>query len=211
MSQSSQTSLCIEPGKPVAVIRLSDFREAIPLCRSLLAGGIITLEFAMSNPDAVATISRVRQALPEQAVIGAGTVLSAEDASAAIRAGAQFLVTPALIPEVIASGKQRGVDVICGAFTPTEILNAWRAGASLVKVFPAGRLGPDYIRDILGPFPAIPLVPTGGIHLENCAAFLKAGAYTVGVGSSLVNDRLVEAKDWTSLTERAREYVRLCL
>src|SRR5258706_878496 len=103
MSQSSQTSLCIEPGKPVAVIRLSDFREPIPLCRSLLAGGIITLEFAMSNPDALATISRVRQALPEQEVLGAGTLLNADDANAAIRARAQVLLAPALIPQVLSN------------------------------------------------------------------------------------------------------------
>lgn len=153
---------------------------------------------------------QVKQSLSEQLVIGAGTVLSAEDASAAIQAGAQFLVTPAFLPEVIACGQSRGVEVICGAFTPTEILAAWQAGASLVKVFPAGRMGPEYIRDILGPFPTIPLVPTGGIHLENCAAFLKAGAYTVGIGSSLVNDRIVESKDWSSLTTKAREYVHLC-
>lgn len=202
--------LHIEARKPIAIIRLNNLKEALSLSQALLAGGITTLEFTMSNPNALEAIMQVKQSLSEQLVIGAGTVLSAEDASAAIQAGAQFLVTPAFLPEVIACGQSRGVEVICGAFTPTEILAAWQAGASLVKVFPAGRMGPEYIRDILGPFPTIPLVPTGGIHLENCAAFLKAGAYTVGIGSSLVNDRIVESKDWSSLTTKAREYVHLC-
>jgi 2-dehydro-3-deoxyphosphogluconate aldolase/(4S)-4-hydroxy-2-oxoglutarate aldolase len=143
-------------------------------------------------------------------LIGAGTVLNGLDARRSIDAGAQFLVTPIVAPDAIAEAVRAGIPIVCGAMTPTEIYTASEAGAEFVKVFPAGRLGPSYLKDVLGPLPGLKLVPTGGIDLENCADFLNAGAFTVAIGSNLVSKKLVAEKDWTRLAELARQYVVAC-
>ena len=200
----------IEPRKPIAIVRLDNLEEAVQIVHALYAGGITTLEFTLTNQQAFQAIEKVGKELAGALLLGAGTVLDAESAQKAIQAGAHFLVTPAFLPDVIAVGRSQNVPVICGAFTPTEILAAWRTGADFIKVFPAGQLGPDYIKDILGPFPALPLIPTGGINLENCAAFLAAGAYTVAVGSKLVGKEVVARKDWTALQLLASDYVQQC-
>jgi 2-dehydro-3-deoxyphosphogluconate aldolase/(4S)-4-hydroxy-2-oxoglutarate aldolase len=207
---TQQNKKVFAPRKPIAIVRLDNLEEAVQISRALLAGGITTIEFTLTNPHALEVIRPVQQELPEYMLVGAGTVLDAENARRSIAAGAQFLVTPALLPEVIAVGRDEGVPVICGAWTPTEILSAWRAGADLVKVFPAGVLGPAYIKDILGPLPDLLLVPTGGINLDNCAAFLAAGAYTVAIGGKLVSADIVQRKDWAGLTALARRYVQAC-
>jgi 2-dehydro-3-deoxyphosphogluconate aldolase/(4S)-4-hydroxy-2-oxoglutarate aldolase len=200
----------IERHQPIAVIRLPDLTDAVALSCALVDGGIRVLEFTLTNHEALAAVEQVRPRLPADVLVGAGTVLDAESARTAIRAGAAFLVTPTLQPDVVACGLRSGVPVVCGAFTPTEILQAMRAGAELVKVFPAGPVGPAYIRDVLGPLPQARLVPTGGITLENCRAFLEAGAYTVAIGSSLVDRALVARKDWDGLRALARRYVEAC-
>jgi len=200
----------IQPRSPIAIVRLDDLEQAIEISRALLAGGITAQEFALTNPHALEALVQVQRELPGELLLGAGTVLGAEMAQSAIAAGAEFLVTPAFLPDVIMVGRGAGIPVVSGAFTPTEILGAWRAGADLVKVFPAGGVGPAYIKDVLGPLPTIPLVPTGGVNLGNCAAYLAAGAYTVAIGSSLVNKELVRKQDWHALTELARQYVRAC-
>jgi len=200
----------LEAGSPMAILRLRHLEHAVAMSCALRDGGITALEFPLTNAKATDAITQVRQALLDEVWVGAGTVLDAESASRAIGAGAQFLVTPAFLPGVIDVGLSRGIPVICGAYTPTEILAAWQAGATFVKVFPAGSAGPSYIRDLLGPFPDILLIPTGGVTLENCAAFLAAGAYTVAVGSHLVNEALAQQQDWKALTRRARHYVEAC-
>lgn len=185
----------IQRNEPIAVIRLPDLGDAGDLAAALVAGGIRVLEFTLSNREALTAIEAVRPRLPNEVLVGAGTVLDEESARAAMLSGAQFLVTPTVQPDVVACGVEWGVPVICGAFTPTEILQAARSGADLVKVFPAGSVGPQYIKDVLGPLPHLRLVPTGGIDLENCRQFLRAGAYTVGVGGSLVKADLVARND----------------
>lgn len=200
----------IEQHQPIAVVRLPDLGDALALSCALVEGGIRALEFTLTNREALAAIETVRPHLPKGVLVGAGTVLDAESARAAILAGAQFLVTPTVQLDVVACALQHDVPVVCGAFTPTEILQAARAGADLVKVFPAGPVGPAYIKDILGPLPELKLVPTGGITLENCRRFLQAGAYTVGVGGSLVDKTLVARKDWAALSALARRYVEAC-
>ena len=207
---TQQNKKVLAPRKPIAIVRLDNLEEAIQISRALLAGGITTIEFTLTNLHALEVIRPVQQELPENMLVGAGTVLDAENARRSIAAGAQFLVTPVLLPEVIAVGRGEGVPVICGAWTPTEILSAWRAGADLVKVFPAGVLGPAYIKDILGPLPDLLLVPTGGINLDNCAAFLAAGAYTVAIGGKLVSADIVRRRDWAGLTALAKRYVQAC-
>ena len=200
----------IQPRQPIAIVRLDDLEQAVEISRALLAGGITVQEFALTNPHALEALAQVQRRLPGDLLLGAGTVLDAEMARSAIAAGAEFLVTPAFLPDVIVVGRSAGIPVLSGAFTPTEILGAWRTGADLVKVFPAGGAGPAYIKDVLGPLSGIPLVPTGGVNLGNCAAFLAAGAYTVAIGSSLVNKEIVRKQDWTALTELARQYVQAC-
>ncbi len=200
----------IQPRQPIAIVRLDDLEQAVEISRALLAGGITAQEFTLTNPHALEALAQVKRELPGDLLLGAGTVLDGEMAQSSIAAGAEFLVTPAFLLDVIAVGRSAGVPVLSGAFTPTEILGAWRAGADLVKVFPSGGVGPAYIKDVLGPLPTIPLVPTGGVNLDNCAAFLAAGAYTVAIGSSLVNKEIVRKQDWPALTELARQYVRAC-
>jgi 2-dehydro-3-deoxyphosphogluconate aldolase/(4S)-4-hydroxy-2-oxoglutarate aldolase len=204
------TPVVIERRSPIAIIRLDDLSRAIQIAGALVRGGVTALEFTLTNGEAPEAIRKVKAELGSEAMVGAGTVLEPEEARQCIEAGADFLVTPILSVEVIEAGVQARVPVVCGAFTPTEAVSAWRAGASLVKVFPAGRMGPPYIKDILAPLPFLRLVPTGGVNLENCAAFLEAGAYTVAVGSSLVDGSIIAAQDWRGLAELARRYVEAC-
>lgn len=208
---TAQDDLLLERRRPIAIVRLDDLSEAMNISRALQDGGIRALEFTLTNRDAFGAIEQVRAALGDAVQVGAGTVLSAEDARDSIAAGAQFLVTPTYEPDVIAAGQAADVPVACGAFTPTEILTAWRRGAALVKVFPARSLGPSYIKDVLAPLPDLRLVPTGGVSLENCAAFLDAGAYTVALGSNLVDAKLIKQHDWAALTTLARRYVEACV
>lgn len=208
MTQMSER--IIQRRQPIAIVRLDDLTEAVQLSRALLDGGVNVQEFTLTNAEAPSAITGVRHMWGNAVIVGAGTVLDAESANRSIQAGAQFLVTPAFVPDVIEVGRTHGIPVVCGAFTPTEILMAWRAGATYVKVFPAGQLGPGYIKDVLAPLPDMLLVPTGGVNLQNCAAFLAAGAYTVAIGSQLVDKKLVQQRDWTALTRLARQYVDAC-
>jgi 2-dehydro-3-deoxyphosphogluconate aldolase/(4S)-4-hydroxy-2-oxoglutarate aldolase len=200
----------LPPRNPIAIVRLDDLSAALEISRALLEGGITRLEFTLTNTEANKAITEVRHEFGDRLVVGAGTILDAEQALASIEAGAQFLVTPALLPDVIAVARDRQVPIACGAYTPTEILTAWRLGAHLVKVFPASAGGPGYIKDVRGPLPNIPLVPTGGVNLNTCGAFLAAGAYTVAIGSQLVSKDIVHTKDWASLATLARQYVQAC-
>ncbi len=196
----------------IAIVRLNDLSTAIDLSRALLDGGIRALEFTLSNPDAIKALAEVKAAVPEfdrgEAVIGIGTVLNADQARAAIEAGAQFIVSPTTNFATIEMCQQMKVAVMPGAFTPTEILAAWEAGASAVKVFPARSVGPSYLKDVREPLPFLRLIPTGGIDHSNIKAYLENGAFAVGVGGNLVDKQLIAARDWAALTDRAREFTR---
>lgn len=204
------TELSLLPRRPIAIVRLDDLSAAVDIAKALAEGGMTALEYTLSNRDAFGAVERVRAAVGDALRVGLGTVLSAEDARQAIESGAEFLVTPTLEPDVIVAARAAGVPVACGAYTPTEILAASRLGAALVKVFPARSLGPAFIKDVLAPLPGLRLVPTGGVDLQNCAAFLQAGAYTVALGSNLVDSRMVRARDWQALAAQARRYVDAC-
>lgn len=193
-------------GGVTAVVRLDDLRDAVPLARALLAGGVSTLEFTYTNPAAGRAIEETRAALGDEVFVGAGSVLDGETARAAILAGAQFVVTPTLRLATIATCRRYAVPIVCGAFTPTEMLTAWEAGADFVKVFPASVGGPSYLKDVLAPLPQLKLIPTGGVSLDNVAAFIKAGAVGVAVGSDLVNRATIAKGNWEALTARARRY-----
>jgi 2-dehydro-3-deoxyphosphogluconate aldolase/(4S)-4-hydroxy-2-oxoglutarate aldolase len=191
----------------VAIIRL---RHEAPLARvaeALVAGGVRALEFTLTSPGAVPAITACRARFRDDVIVGAGTVLDAEEARRCLDAGAQFLVSPGFDPAVVAMARACGALALPGALTPTEIVTAWRAGADVVKVFPARAFGPRYIADLLAPLPHVRLMPTGGVDETNVAAYLRAGAVGVAVGGRLVAEDAVGRADWDALTERARVLV----
>jgi 2-dehydro-3-deoxyphosphogluconate aldolase / (4S)-4-hydroxy-2-oxoglutarate aldolase len=188
----------------VAIVRLERYDRAVEVARALLEGGISVIEFTLTGEGANEAIAACRAALGNAAQIGVGTVLDRDAATAAITAGAQFVVTPAVRPAVIAACRAFGVPALCGALTPTEALTAHEAGAEAIKIFPARIGGPQYIRDILAPLPFLRLVPTGGIGPENARAYLEAGAAAVGMGGNLVSAQAVADGDWARITAAAR-------
>jgi 2-dehydro-3-deoxyphosphogluconate aldolase/(4S)-4-hydroxy-2-oxoglutarate aldolase len=145
-------------------------------------------------------------AMGDQIVVGVGTILDAATAADAIHAGAQFVVSPAFDPEIVATTKRYGKISVPGAFTPTEIVRAWTAGADVVKVFPSTALGPAYFKDILAPLPQIKLTPTGGVDVKNAGEWIKAGAVFLGAGSALVSKDAMAKKDWSAITANAKAF-----
>jgi 2-dehydro-3-deoxyphosphogluconate aldolase / (4S)-4-hydroxy-2-oxoglutarate aldolase len=189
--------------KIIAVVRLEDYNRAVDVARALAAGGVTVLEFTLTGHGAIEALSATRKALGDAVCVGVGTVLRAEDAEAAIDAGAQFMVTPALRRQVIAACVKRQTLVVCGGFSPTELLEAYEAGSELVKVFPAQLGGPRFIKDVLAPMPFLKLVPTGGVSPENAREYLNAGAVAVGIGGNLVSNKLVKAEAFDQITSTA--------
>lgn len=188
----------------VAVIRMKDAARLGQAAAALRRGGVAALEVTMTVPGAVEIIRELIRTRTPGTLVGAGTVLDAGAAADVIAAGADFVVSPVTDRDVIRACRDAGVLVAPGAFTPTEIVAAWKAGADIVKVFPATSLGPRFFRDLRGPLPHIRLMPTGGVTLENAHDFLDAGACCVGLGTALVDARAVEAGDWAALEARAR-------
>ena len=193
--------------KIVAILRGCNPANIVEISQALYGGGIRLLEITLNSPGALDAIQQVAARFGDRMVIGAGTVLTVEEVKAAVRAGARFILSPSLDVELIRCTRDLGVVSVPGAYTATEILTAYRAGANIVKVFPAS-VGPAYFRDIRGPLPQIPLMPTGGVNLDNIREFRKAGAVAFGVGSALVpaaQGILVE--ELRGLTARAAGYV----
>jgi 2-dehydro-3-deoxyphosphogluconate aldolase/(4S)-4-hydroxy-2-oxoglutarate aldolase len=197
----------LEEAGVIAVIRLENGSELRAVADALLEGGIRALEVTMTVPGAVASIELLAAALPPAAVVGAGTVLDSATAREVMNAGARFVVSPVFRPQVIERCHERDVPVMPGCLTPTEILDAWEAGADLVKLFPATSLGPAFIKDVRGPLPQLRLVPTGGVTRENAGDWIRAGAAAIGVGSALVDRAAVKARRFDQITERARAFV----
>ncbi|MBW3622324.1 MAG: bifunctional 4-hydroxy-2-oxoglutarate aldolase/2-dehydro-3-deoxy-phosphogluconate aldolase [Armatimonadetes bacterium] len=202
----NETVTRIRDARVVAVLRASSPEELMEVAGALREGGIRCLEFTMTTPGALEMIRHASCELDEDVLLGAGTILTGEAAEAAVEAGARFLVSPALKIEVVEAARRRGVPVMPGAFTPSEALAAWDAGADVVKIFPAGQLGPSYLKDLHGPFPDIPLMPTGGIGIDDAAAYLQAGAVAVGVGGNLT--RRAAGESLSDLTDRARQLMK---
>jgi len=191
----------------VAIVRVGSAREAVEVCGAIAKGGVKPIEITMTVPGAVDAVKEFKSAVKDEVLVGAGTVLDPETARAVILAGAEFVVSPNLNLKVIEVCHRYGKIVIPGTFSPTEILTAWEAGADIVKVFPAGALGPRYLRDIRGPFPQIRLTPTGGVNLENTPDFIRAGAVAVSVGTSLVDKKAVSERRYDVISENARKFV----
>ncbi|MFE7211959.1 bifunctional 4-hydroxy-2-oxoglutarate aldolase/2-dehydro-3-deoxy-phosphogluconate aldolase [Streptomyces sp. NPDC001698] len=190
----------------LAIVRGSDPDAALTTVLTLAEEGVTLIEVSLSGRDALDVIARARAALGPDVTLGAGTVLSTEDARAAHKAGAAFLVTPA-VSDGVATGRELGLPVLAGVMTPTDILQALRLGADALKLFPAGSAGgPGYLRDLRGPFPDLPFVPVGGVDAEAAASYLRGGATAVGVGSPLIGDA-AEGGSITALRQRARTFL----
>ncbi|MCM3259511.1 bifunctional 4-hydroxy-2-oxoglutarate aldolase/2-dehydro-3-deoxy-phosphogluconate aldolase [Paenibacillus lautus] len=200
------TMSSILDNKIIAIIRGANSKDVLNMAKALHEGGVNILEITMNSPNVLSAIEEITVELGDRVVVGAGTVLDAETARAAILAGAKFILSPTVDIETIQMAKRYGAVSIPGAFTPTEILSAYENGGDIIKVFPA-TLGPSFIKDIRGPLPQIPLLPTGGIDLNNIQEFMKAGAIGCGIGSALVNTQLeITDEYFVQLTEKARQF-----
>lgn len=193
----------------VAIIRANSGEQLVSVARALYDGGIDVIEVTFTVPNAVEVLAAVRKELGKKILLGAGTVLDPETARTAILAGAEFLVSPVVNLDVIKLATRYDKLIMPGAYTPTEILTAWEAGADVIKVFPAEIGGPPYLKAIKGPLPQIRLMPTGGVNLQTLESFIKAGACAVGLGSSLVEKDAVEKGDMARIRDLAGQYVAL--
>ena len=203
----AERTAAIEKAGVVAVIRMKDPAKVQAVVDAIAAGGVHAIEVTMTVPGAVKLIEQLAPRMPSGFLFGAGTVLDAATAAQVIDAGAQFIVSPVYRTALITACHARGVPVTPGCFTPTEILDAWEAGADIVKVFPATALGPGYIKDVRAPLPQVKLMPTGGVTVDNAGEWIAAGAVAVGVGSALLDTKAIDAGDYAALTAKAERIV----
>ena len=207
MSSRSENLASIKACGVVAVLRADRPDALVQVAQAIGRGGIGAVEITMTTPGALDVIGECANRLGDEILLGAGTVLDPETARAAILAGAEYIVTPTLNPDVITLCRRYDKVIIPGALTPTEILTAWECGADIVKVFPATAVGPRYFKDVKAPLPQIDLMPTGGVDLDNAGDFIREGACAVAVGGNLVDKAAVAAGEWHVLTDTARKYV----
>ena len=190
----------------VAIMRANSPDQLLGAAKAVLAGGVEAIEVTMTTPGALDVIRQATAQFGKEVLFGVGSVLDAETARAAILAGAQFVVCPTFKFETIEICQRYSIPVVPGAYTPTEILTAWEAGADAVKVFPASIGGPAYIKAIKGPLPQIALSAVGGVTVENTADFIRAGVDFVGVGGELVNQKLLDTSNFAEITARASSF-----
>jgi len=208
MAQS--TAQIIESVGLIPVLRARNAGQARAVVQAMLAGGVTVVEVTMTVPGAVDILKELRQEYGARLLLGSGTVTTAAEAEATIAAGAEFVVSPSLHPDVIAATKASGKLSVPGALTPTEVITAWRAGADYVKIFPCSALGgAPYLKALLAPFPFLKLIPTGGVTLETAETFLRAGARALGVGSDLVNIAAIDSGHPEKITDTARAYLQV--
>lgn len=206
-SNSAPAPHAIEHTGVVSIIRLDDAKSVINISAALYRGGIRCFEIPLTADNAPEMIAELKRRLPDDAVMGAGTTLSAEAAEDVIAAGASFVVSPHYVTEVAEVCAQRNVALIPGAFTPQEIYHAWQAGAAIVKVFSIRPLGPEYLSDLAGPYPHIKLMPTGGVSVGNAVQFIKAGACAVTIGRDIIGKAPWDAAALDQITARAEKLV----
>jgi 2-dehydro-3-deoxyphosphogluconate aldolase / (4S)-4-hydroxy-2-oxoglutarate aldolase len=191
----------------IPVIRAGNADAAFAATEALVGAGLTIAEVTMTVPDALGVVGRIVKRFGDAVLVGAGTVTDVESARRAIDAGARFIVTPCLIPEVIAATLAQNVAMLPGALTPTEVFRAHELGGHMVKVFPVGVGGALYIRALRGPFPKIPLVPTGGVTLDNVRDMFDAGATAVGVGSEMISRDALARQDYAAIAQMARLFL----
>ncbi len=207
-TRSEIVSRLVNPGI-VAVIRTEKPEQLRELCEALVAGGVIALEITFTVPNALEAIREASRRFADRALVGAGTVLNADMCRAAIGAGAEFVVSPISKLEIIGAAHASDKPVMIGAYTPTEAQMAHEAGADFIKIFPADKLGPSYIKALRAPLPHLKIVPTGGVDLNTAADFLKAGCAALGVGGSLLTAEILKTGNWAELTRLAKAYVEI--
>jgi 2-dehydro-3-deoxyphosphogluconate aldolase/(4S)-4-hydroxy-2-oxoglutarate aldolase len=191
----------------IAIMRAQSSGQLIAAADAIRTGGVRVIEVTMTTPGALAVIEEATDRYGEEVLFGAGSVLDAETARAAILAGAGFVVAPTLDLATVRLCNRYSVPVVPGCYTPTEMLAAWQAGADMVKLFPASVGGPALVKAILAPLPQLEIVPVGGVNLDTAAQFIASGAAALGVGSSLVNQELLDTGDMDELTRRAAAFV----
>jgi 2-dehydro-3-deoxyphosphogluconate aldolase/(4S)-4-hydroxy-2-oxoglutarate aldolase len=196
----------LNPGV-VAIIRADNSEQLIDASRALIDGGISGIEVTMTTPNALKVIADVCRVFGDKALVGVGSVLDPKTAQAAIEAGAKYVVTPVLKPEVIAYCKSVNTTILSGSYTPTEAQTGYELGADFTKIFPADGLGPKYISAIRGPLPHLKIVPTGGVDVNTAGEFIKAGCVAVAAGSTLVSKDILKNKDWAKLTDLAGQFI----
>jgi 2-dehydro-3-deoxyphosphogluconate aldolase/(4S)-4-hydroxy-2-oxoglutarate aldolase len=206
MSRESDLRRVLDCGI-VAVVRAPDSQQLVEVVKALADGGITVAEITMTVPGALDVVREARKVLGDRVMLGAGTILDPETARAAFLAGAEYIVAPTLNLDVIRMCRRYDKLVMPGAFTPTEILTAWEAGADIVKVFPADVVGPTFFKAIRGPLPQVRVMPTGGVDLKTASAFLQAGACCLGVGGQLVDPEAIKQKNFDKIRDLARQYV----
>src|ERR1051325_2438684 len=192
-------SMLLSPGL-IAVVRTNESGQVLPICEALLAGGIIALEITLTVPNALQAIREAKQRFGSAAVVGAGTVLTADACREVIQAGAEFVVSPITRPQIAEVAHLADRPAMLGAYTPTEAQTANEAGADFIKIFPADKLGPAYIRALRAPLPHLRIVPTGGVDLQTAPEFWNAGCAALGVGSALLLPEILRPSNWTELT-----------
>lgn len=204
-----QTLKRILDGGLVAVVRSESSESLVKVVQALAEGGVTAAEITFTVPDAIEVIRRVRKEVGDSVVLGAGTVLDPETARAALLAGAEYIVAPTVNLDVIRLCRRYDKVIMPGAFTPTEVVAAWEAGADVVKVFPADIGGPPFLKALRGPLPQVRLMPTGGVDLTTAEAFLKAGACCLGVGSALVDPKAIASGQFERIRDLAGQYATL--
>ena len=200
--------MLLEPGI-IAVVRARGAEQIVPLAVALIEGGVRAVEITMTTPGALETIPAAQQAIRDRGVIGVGTVLDEPTCTAALEAGAEFVVSPITRGALVPIARAADRPIMLGAYTPTEAQLAHEAGADFVKIFPADGLGPGYMKSLLAPLPHLRLVPTGGVDLKTAGDFFKAGCAALGVGSSLVSPGILANQNWAELTRLARAYIEV--
>jgi len=206
MSKYDTIERLLNPGI-IAIIRADHSDQLSQACEALVEGGIHAIEVTMTTPDALAVIAQVTEFMGNHICMGVGSVLDETTARNAMLAGAEYVVTPVMRPDVIACCRRYAIPIACGAFTPTEALAAHEAGADFVKIFPADSVGPSYIKAVKAPMPQLRIIPTGGVAVDNVHEFFAAGSTAVAAGSSLVSKDILEKEDWRELTKRAKAFV----
>jgi len=206
MSHSQIISRLLEPGI-IPIIRADDSAHVMSACQALVEGGVTALEITMTTPDALECIREAAKRFAPQAITGVGSVTTPQMCRAAIKAGASFVVTPIMRPQIARVAKAAGRVVVLGALSPTEAQLAYEAGADFVKIFPAD--GPAFIKAMRAPLPHLEIIPTSGVTLESAPEFLAVGCVALGVGSHLVSPKILRDQDWAELTRLARQFVQI--
>ena len=207
-SREAISARLTQPGI-IAVVRTREPAHVPSICEALLAGGVHAIEITFTVPNAVAVIRDARKKFGPPALIGAGTVLNVADCQAALTAGAEFIVSPIKRLELVEVAHAADRPIMLGAYTPSEALTAHEAGADFIKIFPADKLGPAYIKALRTPLPMLKIVPTGGVDLTTASDFLEAGCAALGVGSSLLTEEILRTNNWSELTKLAKAFVEI--